>query len=284
MRYILICTLALAAGGCVLAPKEAQQSKDALAQAGDAYITPRDVRSVPDLPPNPTWQDALSRALQASGDLEAAYFEWAMAVSKIDQAGSYPSQPIEIGAEYMFGGERMKAWDRTTVSAGLMDATAWPNKTYQSAKVAWRDAQAAGERFRAAKFKLQRDLLVAWNDYALQAERVRIQQENVDLLKLVSQTAAGRVRAGGMQQDLVRADLQLRLAEDQLASMQSMLAPPTRRWRASPSHRARSPRATRRCSNSASRITRHSPPFRTRSPAGRTCSNGRRWSTSPTST
>lgn len=223
MKQIILCGIALLAGGCVLAPKEAQQTKDALALSGEPYHTARAERQVPDLPANPSWEHALSRALLASGELEAAYFEWAMAVSKIDQAGSYPSQPIEIGAEYMFGGEKMKAWDRTTVSVGLMDATAWPSETYQSAKVAWRDAQSAGERFRSAKFKLQRDLLVAWNDYALQSERVRIKQESVDLLRLVSDTAAGRVRAGGPQQDLVRADLQLRLAQDQLASMQSML-------------------------------------------------------------
>jgi len=224
MKILLTCGLALLVSGCVLAPKEAQQTKQDLDRAGEPYIAERQTRSIPDLPNNPAWQDVLRRAFLANGELEAAYFEWAMAVSKIDQAGSYPSQPVEIGFETMFGGEKMKTWDRTTVSVGLMDATAWPNKTYQSAKIAWRDAQAAGERFLSAKLKLQRDVLTAWYDFALQSERVRIQQENVNLLKLVYDTASGRVRAGATQQDLLRSDVQLQLAQNELAKMQSQLA------------------------------------------------------------
>ncbi len=223
MKAYLICGLALFVGGCVLAPKEAKQTKDDLARDGATYAAERAVRTVPDLPDEPAWQDVLRRAFLANGDLEAAYFEWAMAVSKIDQAGSYPSQPIEIGFEYMFGGPKMKSWDRTTLSAGLMDATAWPNKTYQNARIAWRDAEATGEQFRSAKFKLQREVLTAWYDFALQSERVRIQEENVDLLKLVYDTASGRVRAGAPQQDLLRSDVQQQLAQNELAKMRSQL-------------------------------------------------------------
>ncbi len=223
MKVILICGLSLLATGCVLKPDAANQTRRAMTDAGAPYAQLRDNRQIPDLPTSPTWQDALDRALHVNGDLEAAYFDWAMAVSKIDQAGSYPSQPVEIGFDYMLGGGRMKSWDRTTVRAGFMDATAWPTKTYQNAKVAWRDAQATGDRFIAAKFKLQRDLLVAWNQFALLGEQVRIQEQNVQLLQMVRDTATGRVRAGGPQQDLLRADLQLRLAEDRLASMRSQL-------------------------------------------------------------
>jgi outer membrane protein TolC len=123
----------------------------------------------------------------------------------------------------MFSPGRMKAFDRTTVNAGLMDATAWPGKTYQSAKVAWRDAQAAGERFRQAKFDLQKRVLDAWTDYALLAERQRIQRENLSLLRLVADTAASRVRAGSAQQEQLRADVALRLAQNELETLAATL-------------------------------------------------------------
>jgi outer membrane protein TolC len=227
MRSLILTTLgvacAVAVTGCVLAPRESAREQQKLDAAGAPYVAPREQRRLPDLPADPTWEDVLRRALLANGELEAAWQEWAMAVTKITQAGSYPTQPVELGFEYMFSAERMKSFDRLTVDAGFMDATQWPGKAYQSAKVAWRDAQAAGEKFRAAKFELQSKVLTAWANYALQAERVRIQEENVRLLQLVSDTAASRVRAGGAQQEQLRADVQLRLAQNELGTMRATL-------------------------------------------------------------
>jgi outer membrane protein TolC len=148
-----------------------------------------------------------------------------MAVSRIQQAGSYPNSPVTFGFEYMFSDESMKSWDRTTLSAGFDagESLLLPNKVYQSGKIATRDAQAAGERFSAAKFGLQRRVLNAWIDYALLAEQVRIQRENAALLKLLNETAAGRVQAGGPQQDLLRTDIEYRMSDNQLRTMESEL-------------------------------------------------------------
>jgi outer membrane protein TolC len=89
--------------------------------------------------------------------------------------------------------------------------------------VATAEAQAAGRRFEAAKFDLQKRVLTAWLDYALLAERVRIAETNLSLLNLVHESAASRVRAGGTQQDLLKADLRVRMAENELGPMRSKL-------------------------------------------------------------
>jgi outer membrane protein TolC len=65
--------------------------------------------------------------------------------------------------------------------------------------------------------------LQAWADYVLQAQRVRIQEENTRLLGLVASTAASRVRAGGSQQEQLRADVAARLAENELATARTEL-------------------------------------------------------------
>jgi cobalt-zinc-cadmium efflux system outer membrane protein len=221
---VLILGSSLLIGGCVVAPKEAREERDRARDAGREYAATRAERHVPDLPADPDWRDVLSRAFLANGDLEAAYHEWAMAVERIDVVGTWPTQPVELGFDYMFSSERMKTFDRMTFSAGLMDPTPLPNKTYQDAKVAWRDAEAAGARFRQAKFELQSKVLSAWADYALQAERVRVQTENVALLKLLSDTATARVRTGAPQQDLLRAQVEHRTAASVLATMRSDLA------------------------------------------------------------
>lgn len=228
MRRLALLLL-LGLSGCVIKPADADGERSRLDEAGQAlgYATARNTPATrpdaPQLPATPTWQDVLQRAFLANGDLEAAFHEWAMAVERVDQAGTWPTQNVELGFDYMFSSERMKTFDRMTFSAGLMDASALPNKTYANATVAWREAQAAGQRFRAAKFDLQMRVLQAWADYALQAERLRIQEQNLSLLQLVSDTAASRVRAGGPQQDQLRADVQLRLAANELATAKATL-------------------------------------------------------------
>ena len=209
--------------GCVLAPKEADEQRARLQAAGEPYRVPFERRALPQLPPQPTWADVLRRAFLANGELEAAYHEWAMAVARIPQAGAYPNSPVALGFEYMFSGERMKAFDRTSVTAGFDEALAFPTKVYQAAKVATRDAEAAGERFLAAKFALQRRVLTDWSDYALAAEQARIQRENLSLLRLLLETAGGRVRAGGPQRDLLRTQIEYRLAQNRLADIDAGL-------------------------------------------------------------
>ena len=211
--------------GCVLAPKGARQEKSALKAAGAPFEQPIQKRTLPELPADPDWRDVLHLAFLANGDLEAAYFEWAAAVSRIQQAGAYPNTPVSLGFEYMFSGGNMKSWDRTTVTVGTdpMENLAFPTKTYQSAKVRLDEAQAAGKRFAAAKFELQRRVLSEYLDYALLSERLRIQRENTSLLKLVFDTALTRAQAGGTQQDILRAEVAHRLADDQLKGMEAQL-------------------------------------------------------------
>jgi outer membrane protein TolC len=204
--------------GCVLAPSGARREADALREAGQPYAQRFTRRTLPDVPADAEWPDLLHRAFLANGDLEAAYFEWAAAVSRIQQAGAYPNTPLAVGFEYMFSADNMKAWDRTTVTVGPdpMENLAFPTKTYQAAKVALRESQAAGKKFLAAKFDLQRRVLTEYFDYALLAEKASIQRDNTALLKLVFDTAASRVQAGAPQQDVLRAEIAYRLAENEL--------------------------------------------------------------------
>ena len=212
--------------GCVLAPPGTKHEEARLTRAGRPYERPFERRTLPDLPDGPTWRDVLRRAFLANGDLEAAYFEWAAAMHRIPQVANYPNANVAPTFSYMFSGERMKSWNRTTVNVGFdpMENLAFPTKVAQAGKVALEDARAAGKRFEAAKFDLQRRVLTAYLDLALREEQARIQADNVSLLKLLADAAAERVRAGGSQQDLLRARTQYRLAENELATMRSDLA------------------------------------------------------------
>ncbi len=224
IRRFIVTTLAgVFLSGCVLAPKGTKEEQSAAHEAGRPYAQPFEQRTLPDLPANPTWQDVLHRALLANGDLEAAYFEWTAALARIPQVANYPNTNLAPSFSYMFSSDRMKSFDRTTVNVGFdpMENLAFPTKVAQAAKVALEEARAAGKRFEATKFEIQRKVLSAYLDLVLHEEQIRIQRDNVNLLKLMNDSAGDRVGAGGQPQDLLRAQTQFRLAENQLATMQS---------------------------------------------------------------
>ena len=208
-------------GGCVLAPREAKTEQSAVRAAGAPYSRPFEKRQLPDLPERPKWREVLRRALLANGELEAAYFEWAASVARIDQAGGYPNTALSLDFEQMIEGGTFVGDTTVTVGADPMESLAFPPKIYQAGKVATDDARAAGKRFQAKKLDVQRQVLSAWVDYALLAERLRIQQQNLTLLKLINDTAVARVQAGAQQQDLLRAEVEYRRAENELRGMEA---------------------------------------------------------------
>ena len=222
-RIILTASVSFVVSGCVLAPKGTSEEQAAAREAGRPYTQPFEQRSIPDLPPHPSWRDALQRAFLANGDLEAAYFEWKAALARIPQVANYPNTNLAPSFSYMFSSERMKSFDRTTVNVGFdpMENLAFPTKVAQAGKIALDQARAAGKRFEATKFEIQRKVLAAYLDLALHEEQIRIQRDNVNLLKFMSDSASDRVGAGGAPQDLLRAQTQYRLAENQLATMES---------------------------------------------------------------
>ena len=213
--------LAVLAGGCTLEPPGAADERAKLGEHGLAYERPLAERQLPAIATQPDWQDVLQRAFLADGDLEAAWFQWQAAVSRIQIESAYPNTNIQIGFSFMFSKEKMKAWDRTTVSAGFDPSMMLqlPVKVQQAGRVALAEAQAMGLRFAAAKFALQQKVLAAWFDYTLTAEKLRIQEQNAELLRMIADIAAQRVRAGSPQQDLLKAQTEYEVAVNEQANL-----------------------------------------------------------------
>jgi len=224
-RKLALSSLLLALPGCVLAPRDFAAEKERAAAAGAPYQRPFEERALPELPENPTWRDVLQRAFLASGDLEAAYFEWKAALERVNIAAGYPNTNVSIGYEYLFSPGNMKAWDRTTLSVGFdpMQNLSFPTKVLAAGRVALDDARAAGKRFEAAKFDLQRRVLTAYVDYALTAERIRIHHGHAHLLRLAAESARTRVHTGAMQQEVLAADVAHELGDDEVKRMEAEL-------------------------------------------------------------
>lgn len=217
--------LLLLAGGCSLTPEGAREEEARLAEAGRVYEAPVEERELPGVPDAPTWEDVLRRAFLANGELEGAYFDWKAAVVRIGIASAYPNSNISLGYSYMFSSERMKTFDRQTFAAGFDSSMnlSFPTKVAQEGKIALDEARASGERFRAAKFELQRRVLGAWSDYVLLAERLRIQKEQLALGRMSLDAALVRSRGGTAQRDALRLEVAIRTMEDAIRSNEAEL-------------------------------------------------------------
>lgn len=222
---VLIFTLALATGlaGCVLAPQGTRDEQAKLNAASPPFEPQIGARQLPELPAVASWQDVLSRAFLANGELESSYFEWKAAFARIDQAATWPNSNVALSFGYMFSPGNMKTWDRTTIGAGFDPSMnlSLPVKTRTAGKVALDAAREAGDKFRAVKFDLQRRVLEAYLELALTEELIRIERDNLTFLKLLSDSAADRAEAGGPMQDLFKALIESETAQNDLAGLQA---------------------------------------------------------------
>ncbi len=220
---ILGVSIGASLAGCVLTPNGTSDERAKLSAASHDYEPRIEAHQVPDLPAVADWREILSRAFLANGELESSYFEWKAAFARIDQAATWPNSNVALSFSYMFSPGSMKAWNRATIGAGFDPSMnlSLPTKTRIAGKVALEAARAAGDRFRAAKFDLQRRVLQAYLDLALTEELIRIERDNLTFLKLLSDSAADRARAGGPMQDLFKALIEAQTAQNELANLEA---------------------------------------------------------------
>jgi Cu(I)/Ag(I) efflux system membrane protein CusA/SilA len=216
-------TALLAICGCVAHPAGEQEERDRALEAGRGFD---DQLEAAPLPEHPGLEDYLHVAFLANADLRARYWEWRAALERIPQEASPPNAALTFS--YLFGGEHLKAWDRTTlgITNDPMTNVPLPGKLAIAGRRALEQARAAGLRFEAAKFRLQAQVLSSYYDLALHAEQLRIQRDRVDWLSVVASESSGRVATGAAPQaDMLRSRTELDLARSDLASMHAQLPP-----------------------------------------------------------
>jgi outer membrane protein TolC len=216
--------LAIAAlfAGCTIHPQGETQQRQAALAAGKPFSRPIEHR--PPLPDRPTADDLVQYALLTNADLEQRYWEWRSAIEQIPQDGTQPANlAIFAGTTVSHG---TLSFDRTTVTAGNdpMADIVWPSKISTAAQRALENARAAGLRFQQAKYALRDKVLSAYDDYALTAELLRLEQANANLLQTTATVAEARNRAGAAgQQDLLKARNELDLSRNDIAHLRSQL-------------------------------------------------------------
>jgi len=209
--------------GCVLAPRATRDERLRAERAGKPWARPRAERTLPALSPAPGWRELLRHALLANGDLEAAYHDWRTALAGIDVAAAYPNTNLSLEYEYLFSDEKLKSWDRNSFTLGFdpMQNLSFPTKALAAGRTALADARAAGDRFLAAKLALQRDVLTAWYDLALAAERLRLERERGTLAALDHDLALVRSTTGASQTVAIDATVEQARTDDRVRTLET---------------------------------------------------------------
>ncbi|MBI1849241.1 MAG: TolC family protein, partial [Planctomycetes bacterium] len=216
-----LASIALLPLGCAIRPAGEQSERDRSRELGRAF---EEHALPPTLPADPTADDYLRVAFLSNADLQARYWEWRSAIEQIPQDSSFPN--VAVPFSVLFNSENMKAWDRTTlgITNDPMTNIPFPTKVAAAGRRALEEARAVGLRFEAAKFRLQAQVLTTYDDLALLAESLRIQRDNVALLRQVVGQAGVRVQTGGASpQDLLKAQTEMDFAENDLANLQAQV-------------------------------------------------------------
>ncbi len=216
----------LGLSSCVLAPQGTTEEQASLNEAAPPFEAPPDLRQLPPLPAPADWRDVLRRAFLTNGEVKSAYFEWKAALADINVVATWPNSNVAVSFSYLFSAGNVKSWDRTSISGGFDPSVPLrlPVKVQAAGKVALETAREAGERFRAAKFDIQRRVLLAYLDLALTEEKIRIERDNLAVLKLLADSAAYRAQTGGPLQDLLKAQIAAQLARNELSNLEASAA------------------------------------------------------------
>lgn len=154
--------------------------------SGIAYQIPWAERNLPDLTLAAPLDQAIEFAMKSSGEVEAAYLEWRGALERVPQAGALADPRLDF--QFLFMPENFASFSGilsgALSSVRLMATQDLPasDKRKAEANRALAEAEASGERFRAARFDLQRKVTQAYTHLALNHDLAANTSETLQLL------------------------------------------------------------------------------------------------------
>jgi len=217
----LFLLLAFLPGGCrrVIVPKGEPIERKKAEEARAFFAMPIKKRPLPDLTTSASLSAVFVYAFNSNGELEAAYREWLAAIERVPQAGALPDPRLDFG--YVFNPNDPKSFS-------LMFEQELParGKRPARAELALNLAQAAGERFRAAKFRLQRQVIHAYAGLALNEALLAQTSETLRLLREAHEVATHRFHAmsekglGESLSDLRKVEVEIQTVESERRALQ----------------------------------------------------------------
>jgi len=170
-----------------------------------------------------TLQDYLDYALLNNARLKAKFYQWEASTEQVPQAKSLPDPRLTYGyflqeTETRVGPQRQKL--------GIMQTFPWFGEIEDRVDIAGAAAGAASKRYETEKLKLFYEVKNAFYEYAYLARVVETTRQNFELLKHFEQVARTKyTAAAGSHPDVIRAQVELAVLEDNLRSVEDLRQP-----------------------------------------------------------
>ncbi len=192
-------------------------SNDDTVNSTIAKGTVPEIPPLPELTANSGLSDYLTYAALNNPGLEAAFNRWKAAVEAAPQAKSLPDPRFNYKyfieeVETRVGPQRQ--------SFGISQLFPWFGKLDLRGDVAGQAANAARQRYEAAKLKLFFEVKDAYYEYYYLAKSIAITKENVSLVKHLESVAQSRYKAAvGSHPDVIRAQVEMGKLEDRYRTL-----------------------------------------------------------------
>jgi outer membrane protein, heavy metal efflux system len=225
LRLVTVTMIAVATG-CTVHPPGEREERSAAQSAGKLFQNPIEDRQFPALSSHPTTDELVRYALLANADLETKYWQWQAAIEQIPQDATQATTLNLAAGTAITNGKTSRSMSTVTLSNDPASDIKWPGKLDAAAKVDLENARAAGIRFHKAQFELRSKVLDAYYDYALNAELVRLEEANQQLLETMVMTTQARAATGSSgQMDLLKAKDELDMSKNDLANLKAQFPP-----------------------------------------------------------
>lgn len=182
--------------GCTFLPPGETALRQQADRMGRPFAEAPQRRHPAPLPAMPTPQQLVARALRASPDVEAAYWQWRAAIEEVPQQGTEQTVPM-LGATVGLANGAPSAANTMLQLANMSSAPIqWPTKPLTAARAALQRAYAAGWRYRRAQFAVRRDTLDAWYELVADTGTLALLRQDDRLLGELDAFAQARIEAG----------------------------------------------------------------------------------------
>src|SRR5947208_8154225 len=166
--------------------------------------------------------DLLSELLQRNPEIQAARSRFEAATKRPSQAGSLP-QPManytNLGVGHPFS--RLNASEFSYQGFGVSQEFPFPGKLALASEEAKRQAEGIQQNYRAVVLDVTARLKVAYYEWLTVNKAIELTRKHSDLLSRFEEIARNRYTVGkGLQQDVLKAQLEVSTLEQQLAMLE----------------------------------------------------------------
>lgn len=136
-------------------------------------------RVLPDFGEEPTREEALRYAFHSDPGIRQAFAKWSRAVHRIP--GTPPAALTPFSFDHLFSLEMVRRWNRTTLE--VPRRIPFPRRLEAPGREALQAAAAARRRLEESKFRLQAEVLCAYEELTLTDRAIRIGIADLELLR-----------------------------------------------------------------------------------------------------